>query len=164
PDGTSRAVGSTAPPGRLDRPEQLPLTALPKQLRSLDALRPGPLGTVEVPGTIADNEVYVDAVAEPSRLYRDEAIAHPGALLRLVNLVLMSNVDLGPWIHTASDVRLLAPARLPAAMSVRAKITETFSRKGSDYVRYTAVVAADDLPVMAVNHTAIYRLPAISAG
>ncbi len=164
PDDQNRAVGSAEPPGALAPPPALAVMSLPTQLRSLDAVSVGPLGTVQIPGTIAENEAYLDAVHEPSPVYRREEIAHPGALLRLVNLVLMRNVDLGPWIHTASDCRLLAPARLPAAMSVRAEVRETFTRNGSDYVAYEAVVLADDAPVMAVAHTAIYRLPATSAG
>ena len=159
PDGVARAVGSADPPGP-QQPRRLlaamPLTAaLP-----LDAVAAGPLGTVEQLGSVQDNADYLDAVCEPSPLYRDEAIAHPGALLRLVNLVLMRNVDLGPWIHTASDCRLLGLARLPATLSVRAEVTETFDRNGSSYVRYDAVVLADDAPVLDVAHTAIYRLPA----
>lgn len=159
PDDVARAVGSADPPSAHRLRRDLPEAPLPPVLTPTDAVRLGPLGTVSLPVTVADNLAYLDAVAEPSPLYRDEALAHPGGLLRLVNAVLMRNVDLGPWIHTASECWLLAPARLPATLSARAEVTELFERNGSSYLRYDAVVRCDDVPVMDVAHTAIYRLP-----
>lgn len=158
PDETERAIGSYGSPEPQEARRLLEDIPLPDRLRTLDELAVGPLGTVTVTGTPEDNEAYLDAVAEPSPLYRQQALAHPGALLRLVNLVLMRNVDLGPWIHTASDAHLLAPAHLPAAMSVRAEITDLTERNGSAYVHYDAVVLADGTPVMDIAHTAIYRV------
>ena len=75
----------------------------------------------------------------------------PGLLLRLVNLALMSNVALGPWIHTASDARFLSPARVDEDVEVRSRVTELFSRKGHDYVRYDALVLAGGRPVVEVR-------------
>jgi hypothetical protein len=37
-------------------------------------------------------------------------------------------------------------------------VTELFQRNGHDYVRYDALVLANDQPVLEVDHTAIYRL------
>jgi acyl dehydratase len=158
PDGVARAVGSADPPASQQPRRLLPVTPAPKTRLPTDAVGLGALGTVDVRTTAADNESYLDAIGEPHPYYRDEAVAHPAGLLRLVNLILMSNVELGPWIHTASDCRLLAPARLPALLSVRADVTELFERNGSSYLRYDALVLADDTPVMDVAHTAIYRL------
>jgi acyl dehydratase len=158
PDGVVRAVGSADPPSPQQPRRSLPATPPPTEHMPTDALGLGPLGTVEVTVSTADNEAYLDAIGDPHSSYRAEAVTHPAGLLRLVNLVLMSNVELGPWIHTASDCRLLAPARLPATLSARAEVTELFERNGSSYVRYDAVVLADGTPVMDVAHTAIYRL------
>ena len=158
PEDTERAVGVYAAPAPQVLRRDLPAHPLPQHVRPLDALTCGPLGTVHVQGTTEDNAAYVQAVAEPSPLYLAQSLAHPGALLRLVNLALMSNVDLGPWIHTASDARLLAPACLPATMTVRAEVTDLTERNGSSYVHYDAVVFADGTAVMDVAHTAIYRL------
>ena len=83
---------------------------------------------------------------------------HPGLLLRLVNLALMSNVELGPWIHTASDARFLGVARVDEDVEVRSRVTELFSRKGNDYLRYDALVLAAGRPVIEVEHEAIWRL------
>ena len=155
PDGEVRSVGSAGPGedgvrgSYVDAPLPVSLPADPV---------PGPLGTVRMAGTVADNLAYVDAVTEPLPLYRDESVAHPGALLRLVNLLLMSNVALGPWVHTASSCRFLGLARLPAQLAVQGMVTELFQRNGHDYVRYDALVTADGQPVLEVDHTAIYRL------
>ena len=157
PDGVVRCVGSAASAGGLlagsyvDAPPPGVLPADP-------AL--GPLGTVTVAGTVADNDAYLDAIGEPLPLYREQSIAHPGLLLRLVNLLLMRNVALGPWVHTASRCRFLGLATLPADVVVRGTVTEVFRRNGHDYVRYDALVLADDRPVLEVDHTAIYRLGA----
>ena len=155
PDGVVRCVGTAAPTGGALRGRYVE-APLPGSLPA-DPV-PGPLGTVVVDGPVADNLAYLDAIGEPLPVYRDEGIAHPGLLLRLVNLLLMRNVALGPWVHTSSRCRFLAPARLPAQVTVRGTVTEVFRRGGHDYVRYDALVLADDLPVLEVDHTAIYRL------
>ncbi len=155
PDGEVRSVGSAGPGqgGVRGTYVEAPLpTVLPA-----DPV-PGPLGTVRVAGTLADNLAYVDAVTEPLALYGTEGVAHPGALLRMVNLLLMSNVALGPWVHTASSCRFLRLATLPAQFAVQGVVTDLFRRNGHDYVRYDALVLADDHPVLEVDHTAIYRL------
>src|SRR5215211_704114 len=55
----------------------------------------GPLGSVYEAGTVERNDWYLAAIGEPLDLYRQEALAHPGLLLRLVNQLLMENVALG---------------------------------------------------------------------
>ena len=154
PDGEVRCTGAArlAASAPLDLPE-VPLPTVPRPEPVL-----GPLGTVTEQGTTAYALDYLDAVDEPSPLYRDQGLAHPGLLLRLVNLLLMRNVALGPWVHTSSSCRLHAPAPQPALMQVRGVVTELFERGGHAYVRYDALVLADGIPVMSVDHAAIYRL------
>jgi acyl dehydratase len=153
PDGVVRASGSYGPAAAVpvgaydDAP-------LPETL--LEAPRPGPFGTVRMPPDPAACGDYVRRIGEPSPLYADRV--HPGLLLRLVNLALMSNVALGPWIHTASDCRFLAAARTDEPVEVRSRVTELFERKGNDYVRYDALVLAGGRPVAEVHHEAIWRL------
>lgn len=95
-------------------------------------------------------------IGEPSPVYAD--LVHPGLLLRVVNLVLMSNVARGPWIHTASDCRFLSAAQVDEQVQVRSRVTELFARKGHDDVRYDALVLAAGRPVAEVHHEAIWRL------
>lgn len=158
PDAEVRCVGSA---GRT--------TTTPDTGRYVDAPLPatlpvsppaGVLGSLIEPVTAADNLAYVNAVGEPLRLYAEQPIAHPGLLLRLVNLLLMRNVALGPWVHTASSCDLVGAVRLPAQLTVRGTVTGLYQRNGHDYVRYDALVLADGRPAMAVDHTAIYRLGA----
>ena len=156
PDGEVRCVGSAAPSGAVGVLGSYVEAPLPAVLPADPSV--GPLGTVVVDGTVADNLAYLDAVMEPVELYRSSSVAHPGLLLRLVNLLLMSNVALGPWVHTSSRCRFLGVARLPARVAVRGTVTDVFQRGGHDYVRYDALVLADDQPVLEVDHTAIYRL------
>jgi acyl dehydratase len=159
-DGEARSVGTAA----LDsgpRPDvALSDAPLPARLPPADesSLRPGPLGTVYEPVDEASSREYLEAIGETLPLYRDSDLVHPGGLLRLVNAILVRNVALGPWIHTSSSCRFLAPARLPTTLVGRAVITDNFRRGAHDYVRYTAVVSAGDVPVLHVDHTAIYRL------
>jgi hypothetical protein len=118
----------------------------------------GPLGSIEEPGDLDRHDAYLDGIDEPLPIYRDERIAHPGALLRLVNELLVRNVALGPWIHTASDATFLAAARLPALLTADGVVTAEFERNGHRYVQYDALVRCDGEPVVVVDHTAIYRL------
>jgi acyl dehydratase len=159
-DGEIRSLGSAAI--GVDRPpvDQLADAPLPATLPPADehTLRRGPLGTVSEPVDEATASRYLDAINETLPLYRELGIVHPGGLLRLVNAILVRNVALGPWIHTSSSCHLLAPARLPTTLTGRAAVTDNFRRGAHDYVRYTAVVRADDVAVMQVDHTAIYRI------
>lgn len=156
PDGEVRCTGSAAPvasPAFVPAPPEAPLPA-----ELLATLAPGALGSITELVTARRNADYLEAIAEPLPLYREQSVAHPGLLLRLVNLLLMRNVALGPWVHMSSSCRMLSAVRLPAQLAVRGTVTELYERKGNHYVRYDALVLGDDVPAMAVDHTAIYRL------
>ena len=118
----------------------------------------GPFGSVAEVVTVEQNEWYLDAVGEPLALYRDDAMAHPGMLVKAVHRLLTRNVALGPWIHTASDCRFLGVARLPALITSHGRVTSVGRRGRNDEVRYDALVLADGEPVLHVEHTALYRL------
>jgi hypothetical protein len=92
----------------------LPITPAPTSRTPTQAIAVGPLGTVDVRISAADNDSYLHAIGEPHPYYRTDAVAHPAGLLRLVNLILMSSVELGPRIHTTPviDVAHTAVYRL----------------------------------------------------
>lgn len=158
PDAVVRAVGTAHPPAP-GPPVDLgryPAATLPLP-RPADP-RPGPFGTVEVPGDPLAALDYLAAVGDPAALYRDAGLLHPGLLLRLVNLALMDNVELGPWIHTSSACRFLSLPSASSAASVRSVVTGTGRRGAHDEVTYDAVVLLEDRPVLEVTSTALYRL------
>jgi acyl dehydratase len=87
------------------------------------------------------------------------AVAHPALLLGLANQILMLNFQLGPWIHTASDLINLGAARDGEEISVRGRVDDLFERKGHEFVRLGLLLAANGGRVIQqVRHTAIYRI------
>jgi len=101
---------------------------------------------------------YVADVRETDPLYVREGLAHPGLLPRLFNWALMHNVVLGPWIHVGSKVDHFAAARAGDELTVRARITRNYERKGHRFVDLGGLVVANgETPIARVAHTAIYR-------
>ena len=156
PGGELRCVGAAGPTA--PRPDLAGLADVPLPPSPVADPVVGPFGSIREPGTVAENDWYLDAIGEPLTLYRERSLAHPGLLLRLVNRLLMRNVALGPWIHTSSDCTFLGPARLPAEMIVHGRGTGVGRRGAHDEVRYDALVLAEGNPVLHVHHTALYRL------
>jgi len=114
------------------------------------------LATVVEPADRDKHALYCKGVGDDLALY--ERLVHPGALLRVVNAVLHRNVRMGPWIHTSSAVRFLGPAPVPSTLIGRGVVTDRYEKNGRSWVRFDALVLADDEPVMAVDHLAIYDL------
>lgn len=154
PDGTTRATGTAAAPAPAPPPGEYETAALPAS--PVERPREGLFGTVVETAEPADCRAYASSLADPSPLYAE--LVHPGLLLRAVNSALMRNVALGPWIHTASDCRFLAPARAGEELEVRSRVTGLFERNGHSYVSYDALVLANRRPVLEVGHEAIWRL------
>lgn len=87
-----------------------------------------------------------------------EAITHPFVFLSLANHVLMSNYRLGPWIHTASDLKNWSAVLDGETISIRGRIADCFERKGHEFVVLDLLVTANENRVVQqVRHTAIYR-------
>ena len=154
PDGTVRSTGSVAPPAPQPGVPAREPVPLPDRLAPEPV--PGAFGTVVQVAEPAACAEYVRAIGDPWPGY--ERLVHPGLVLRLVNLALMSNVELGAWVHTASDCRFLGLARMGDALEVRSEVTEVFERRGHRVVRYDALVLGAGGPVARVDHEAIWRL------
>jgi acyl dehydratase len=138
-------ISVQAPPN--DPPEATP-----------DSLRAGTvLGAVTAEFDRSRAGDYLAAVRETSTLYADHGIAHPGWLLRFANSVLVANVRLGPWIHVASDVRLLGLVGDGDTVEARARVTDEYERKGHRFVTLDVALTAGGRPVQRIAHTAIYR-------
>jgi acyl dehydratase len=105
------------------------------------------------------NATLLENLDERLPIYNgSQAVAHPFALLRLSNQILMSNFKLGPWIHAASDLINRSVVRNGDEVSVRGRIRERFERKGHQFVVLDVLVVANrDRVVQQVRHTAIYE-------
>ncbi len=122
------------------------------------------LGTVNVR---LDEEIaaaFAESIRDDLPLYRGpEGVAHPALLLGLANQVLVQNVVLGPWIHTASEVTHYSLARYGDTITLRSRVAECFERKGHEFVVLDLLVVAEPgRPVQHVRHTAIYKPRAVA--
>jgi acyl dehydratase len=87
-----------------------------------------------------------------------ERLAHPAILLALANQILVSNYELGPWIHAASAVRKFGTAKTGDELRVRGKIVDRYERKGHEFVVADIAVAnSHDRVIEQILHTAIWR-------
>ncbi|HEX7883930.1 MAG TPA: hypothetical protein VF499_14490 [Afipia sp.] len=110
--------------------------------------------TLGAPGS-AD---YLRDVRETDALYASEKIVHTGMLLRTMNWALMENAVLGPWIHVGSTIRYLATAAVEDELTVRAKVTGNYERKGHKFVELDGLIVANgSTPVAHCQHVAIYQ-------
>ncbi len=128
----------------------------PVELRaaSREAFTPGiHLGTLARRLDLAQSRVTapLDPFVGPERR------AHPATLLSLANEILMTNYALGPWMHTASEVRNFSSARDGEPILVRARIADRFERKGHEFVVLDVVILGEDRVIEQVRHTAIWR-------
>jgi acyl dehydratase len=90
--------------------------------------------------------------------FGEDAVAHPAMLLAMANHSLMHNFELGPWIHTASDLINLSLARDGEEISVRGRVADCYERKGHEFVVLNLLLVANgQRPVQQVRHTAIYK-------
>ena len=107
---------------------------------------------------------YVEDVRERDPLYLSEGLSHPGQLPRLFNWALTHNVVLGPWIHVSSKTDHFAAARIGDELTVRAKVTANYEKKGHRFVDLDGLVIANaTTPIARIAHTAIYRPRAVAA-
>lgn len=161
---TGRATMSRTPPLALDAfRETAPVaTRVPADETSLAVGRC--LGIQPLHITAASAAQYLEDVREIDPLYASEGLSHPGLLPRLFNWALTHNVVLGPWIHVGSTVDHFAAARIGDELTVRAKVTANYERKGHRFVDLDGLVVANGTtPIARVAHTAIYRPRAAAA-
>ena len=86
----------------------------------------------------ADGEfgtVFADDVCDPLPIYKGAgAMCHPAYITARANALLMANVALGPWIHTASRVRHVALPRDGEPVSLRGYVSAAARKKGHEMV------------------------------
>jgi acyl dehydratase len=83
-------------------------------------------------------------------------LIHPGWWPSVANRVISANFRLGPWIHTRSEIRHLAPAHPGGVYRAYGEITDAFEKRGHEYVSADVlIVNGADQPVVRMKHTAI---------
>jgi acyl dehydratase len=102
-------------------------------------------------------EQCVNDLRETETLYLEDGLVHPVLIARTGNWALNHNVVLGPWMHVGSKIRHFAAAHIGDELSVRARVTANYERKGHRFVDVDVVVLANrSAPVARIAHTAIW--------
>jgi hypothetical protein len=100
---------------------------------------------------------FLDNVVETSPVY--DSICHAAFWIAQANEILMRNVALGPWIHTASDARHCAVARDGERLSLRGLVGDLYERRGHELVMVDlGLFGENDRPIAQIKHTAIIKL------
>lgn len=101
---------------------------------------------------------YLRDIGETDLLFARDGLVHTGNLLRMLNWALMENAILGPWIHVGSTIRYLAAAGVDDELTLRAKVTGNYERKGHKFVDLDGLIVANGkTPVAHVQHISIYQ-------
>ncbi|MGH7095752.1 MAG: MaoC family dehydratase [Stellaceae bacterium] len=101
---------------------------------------------------------YVSDVRETLPLYVNEGLLHPVLVPHIGNFALNRNVTLGPWMHVGSKIQHFATARLSDSLTVRARVTGNYERKGHLFVDLDALIVANNTtPIVRTDHLSIYR-------
>jgi hypothetical protein len=100
---------------------------------------------------------FLDKVVETSPIY--DSVCHPAFWIAQANEILMRNIALGPWIHTASDSRHYAGAREGERLSLRGLVSDLYERRGHELVvADLGLFGENDRPISHIRHTAIIKL------
>ncbi|MGH9751219.1 MAG: hypothetical protein ACREA2_00400 [Blastocatellia bacterium] len=100
---------------------------------------------------------FLDNVVETSPIY--DSTCHPAFWIAQANEILMRNIALGPWIHTASDARHYALARDGERLILRGRVIDLYERRGHELiVAALGLFGENDRPVAHIKHTAIIKL------
>src|SRR5262245_10901539 len=75
---------------------------------------------------------FLDNIVETSPIY--DSICHPAFWIAQANEILMRNIALGPWIHTASDALHFTVARAGERLSLRGRVIDLYERRGHELV------------------------------
>ena len=166
--GTLCAVGNASLPHTSPPPDpaDYPFGPLPafdeRPPATLASVPPGlVLGSLEFDLDLAEIEAeFLQDVGETLPIYRGaEAVCHPAFLLSQANQALHQNLDLGPWIHTASEVHNYSLPRDGEKLSLRGSVEESYAKRGHEFVVLDlALFANGSTPILRIKHTAIIRL------
>jgi len=128
------------PPSPPPHPTQAPVRRTP----TVETLAPGTvLASLLQPLDLAQSRI--SAPLDPAVVVAGNAsvrFAHPAVLLALANEIFVKNYELGPWIHSSSEVRKFSAARDGELIYTSAVVEDRFERKGHEFVVLDVVIAA----------------------
>lgn len=166
PNGTLCAVGQAGLPLSPSLPDPadypfcpLPETRLPATIQALPAGMT--LGSLEKRLNLTEMETgFVAEMCETLPLYRGaEAVCHPAFLPATANELLMAQVALGPWIHTATEAQHYSLPRDGEKLSLRGKVAESCERRGHEMVVLDLAMSGEGERLIArLRHSALIRL------
>ncbi len=159
--GEACVVGSASFPSHVRElptlTNSVPLPAV-RRPATPEALGSNPqLGTLHEIFTPAQNAALLRGMGEDLALY--QSVVHPAWLLRQANMVVDSNVAVGPWIHVASKIEHFGVVPLNEPYTVHARVAGLSVHKNHDYADFEVTIATTQV-VMWVMHRAIYRMGA----
>lgn len=100
-----------------------------------------------------------DARAELPIYFGAEPVCHPAFYLAQANEILMQNCQLGPWIHTGSEVKHHALPQAGQLLSLRGKVADSFNKNGHEIVSLDLqLISIPEKIIAEIRHTAIIRL------
>ena len=102
---------------------------------------------------------FLDEMLDESPLYRGpDALMHPAYIPHKANTILAENVDLGPWIHTASDVIYFEQPNPGETLFMQGRVAHSYSKRGHDIVVLDLVLLGDHERLIAhLTHSAIVK-------
>ena len=104
-----------------------------------------------------NDETFLGEMAESLRLYAQAA--HPALWPALANEVLMQNIALGPWIHTASETRHLALPHDGERIELRGRVVELQEKRGHEIIVADLCAFGDgERPLVQIRHSAIIKI------
>jgi len=161
------AIGSASLPNSLPKldPNDFPFGPL--------RLRPATIASFVTGDTLGSLEFsldlkgelpkFLDNVLETSPIYGD--VCHPAFWIAQANEILMRNIALGPWIHTASETRHYAIARDGARLSLRGRVIDLYERRGHELIVVDLGLFGETVrPIAHIKHTAIIKLRIADCG
>jgi hypothetical protein len=162
PTGNLCAIGSAGLPGSSTEPDpnEYPFSAHAQ-------LRPASIASFSIGYALGSLEFdldlkggmpkFLDNIAETAPIY--DSVCHPAFWIAQANEILMRNIALGPWIHTASDTRHYAIARDGERLSLRGRVIDLYERHGHELIVVDLGLFGEyDRPVAHIKHTAIIKL------
>jgi acyl dehydratase len=162
PSGALCAIGYAGlpPPAAAPDPNEYPD-------RAIDQLRPASIASFSIGDALGSLEFKLDLKGEMPKFLDNvvetspvcDSICHPAFWIAQANEILMRNIALGPWIHTASDARHYALARDGERLSLRGRVIDLYERRGHELIVVDlGLFGENGRPVAHIKHTAIIKL------